>query len=209
MRAQATELGRVMLITDRRLCSDLVATIAAALAELPPRAALVQLREKDLEGRELLALATALLGVCRPRGAPLVINDRIDVVLASGADGVHLPERGFDLPHRARPARPQSPHRCLHSCSHAYLRRRLPRLRPRLGNAVQSLLRPPTRPRGSDAGVHRRPLPRLRRRRHHHRRPNPRRPRRRRPRHRRHPPPAHRQRPPATPPARLHRAATS
>jgi thiamine-phosphate pyrophosphorylase len=84
----------VHLITDRGLAPDLAARAAAALAGLPPGVAAVQLREKDLGGRELLALARALLGVCRARGQRLLVNDRIDVALAAGADGVHLPAAG-------------------------------------------------------------------------------------------------------------------
>jgi len=54
-----------------------------------------QLREKDLEGRELTALAERLLRLIRPAGGRLLINDRIDVTLAVGAAGVHLSRRGF------------------------------------------------------------------------------------------------------------------
>lgn len=55
----------------------------------------VQLREKDLNARELLALARSLLPLCRQHGARLLINDRIDVALAAEADGVHLPASSF------------------------------------------------------------------------------------------------------------------
>lgn len=54
-----------------------------------------QLREKDLEGRELTALAERLLRLIRPAGGRLLINDRIDVTLAVGAAGAHLSRRGF------------------------------------------------------------------------------------------------------------------
>ena len=47
----------------------------------------VQLREKDLPVRGLLALATPLREATRRRGARLLINDRVDVALAVGADG--------------------------------------------------------------------------------------------------------------------------
>ena len=88
------DLPDVHLITDRRLAPDLAARADAALAGLPPGRAAIHLREKDLGGRELLALARALLAVCRRRGQRLVVNDRIDVALAAGADGVHLPSAG-------------------------------------------------------------------------------------------------------------------
>lgn len=50
----------------------------------------VQLREKDLSGLELFALATELRSITREYGARLIINDRPDIALAVGADGVHL-----------------------------------------------------------------------------------------------------------------------
>ena len=50
----------------------------------------IELRDKDATAEELLALAEALLPVARARDALLIINDRMDVALAAGADGVHL-----------------------------------------------------------------------------------------------------------------------
>lgn len=90
-------LPLVHLITDRKLTRDLAARAAAALAALPPGVAAVHLREKDLGGRELLALARSLLAVCRARGQLLIVNDRIDVAVAAGADGVHLPAAGVPV----------------------------------------------------------------------------------------------------------------
>ncbi|WP_242341029.1 MULTISPECIES: thiamine phosphate synthase [Anaeromyxobacter] len=85
----------VHLITDRSLTRDLPARVTAALVGLPPGRVLVQLREKDLGGRELLALARALAAVCRAAGQRLIVNDRVDVAQAAGADGVHLPAAGI------------------------------------------------------------------------------------------------------------------
>ena len=85
----------VHLITDRRLQPDLHARAAAALAGLPPGRVVVQLREKDLDGRDLLRLARALAAACHEAGQRLVVNDRVDVALAAGADGVHLPVAGI------------------------------------------------------------------------------------------------------------------
>lgn len=50
----------------------------------------VQLREKSLEKEAFAAEAQAVLALCRRYGAPLIINDRVDVALESGADGVHV-----------------------------------------------------------------------------------------------------------------------
>ncbi len=49
-----------------------------------------QVRAKDLTTRELVALTTAVRDAVRPYGARLLVNDRLDVALAAGADGVHL-----------------------------------------------------------------------------------------------------------------------
>ena len=54
-----------------------------------------QLREKDLEVRELTALAERLLRLITPAGGLLLINDRVDVALAVGANGAHLSRRGL------------------------------------------------------------------------------------------------------------------
>ncbi len=58
---------------------------------------MVQLREKDLGGRALGELARELLPLCRARGAPLLINDRVEVALALGLEGVHLPAASFPV----------------------------------------------------------------------------------------------------------------
>lgn len=61
-------------------------------------APVVQLRAKDAGGREMLHLAEALLTRTRAAGAALIVNDRVDVALAAGADGVHVGQS--DLPAR-------------------------------------------------------------------------------------------------------------
>lgn len=87
-------LPALHLVTDRRLVPDLGRTAAMALRGLPPGAVAVHLREKDLGGRDLLALAHVLGAACRAAGQLLLVNDRLDVALACGADGVHLPSAG-------------------------------------------------------------------------------------------------------------------
>jgi len=95
---------RLYLVTDRRFCGDrsLEAVVAAAVQG---GASCVQLREKDTDTREFVALALALKRLLAPRGIPLVINDRIDVALACGADGVHLGQSDMppDLARRLLP----------------------------------------------------------------------------------------------------------
>ncbi|HEY2106922.1 MAG TPA: thiamine phosphate synthase [Candidatus Binataceae bacterium] len=92
---------KLYLITDRKLAGELglvpvVETALQAVAELAPQPPIaVQLREKDLEGRPLMQLAIELGQVCRRYKVPLLVNGRVDVALAAGADGVHLPADGI------------------------------------------------------------------------------------------------------------------
>ena len=51
---------------------------------------MVQLREKRLPAREFYAEVVEALKVARSFGARLIVNDRVDLALAAGADGVHL-----------------------------------------------------------------------------------------------------------------------
>jgi thiamine-phosphate pyrophosphorylase len=87
---------RLYFITDRmlereRTLPEIVRTAVEAGVDL------VQLREKDLPGRALFDLAEQLTAICHAAGARLLINDRLDVALASGADGVHLPANGLPV----------------------------------------------------------------------------------------------------------------
>jgi thiamine-phosphate diphosphorylase len=51
---------------------------------------LIQLRDKRARDEELVAQARALRELCREHGAWLLVNDRVDIAAAAGADGVHL-----------------------------------------------------------------------------------------------------------------------
>lgn len=84
------------LVTDRKLTQgrDLVWVLERAL-EGGARA--VQLREKDLDGRELFTLAERVSRLCQRYRAQLFINDRVDVALAVDADGVHLGEMSMPI----------------------------------------------------------------------------------------------------------------
>ena len=81
-------LPRLYPITDARLSglshAEQVARLCAGGATL------VQLREKRLSPREFYREAVEALRVAREAGARLVVNDRADIALAVGADGVHL-----------------------------------------------------------------------------------------------------------------------
>ncbi|MFL5538558.1 MAG: thiamine phosphate synthase [Longimicrobiaceae bacterium] len=86
---------RLIVITDPG-CGEgreIVDVVRAALRGGAPG---IQLRGKEQPAREQVALARALLAETRAAGALLFVNDRLDVALAAGADGVHLGQD--DLP---------------------------------------------------------------------------------------------------------------
>lgn len=62
---------------------------------------LLQLREKSLTDHEMLQEALALRPLCHQHGVPLIINDRVQVALDAGADGVHLGQEDMS-PQEAR-----------------------------------------------------------------------------------------------------------
>ncbi len=65
-----------------------VADFARALLEARPAA--LQLRAKNAGARETLEMLRALAPLCRARGVPLFANDRPDLAVLAGADGVHV-----------------------------------------------------------------------------------------------------------------------
>lgn len=79
---------RLYLITDRKIATRPLPEAVRLALEGGVRA--IQLREKDLPVRELLALARELRALTREFDAKLFINDRVDVAVDVKADGVHL-----------------------------------------------------------------------------------------------------------------------
>jgi len=80
---------RLIVITDRRLASPR-SIFDVVLAALEAGAPAVQLRDKEATSRELYEQALRLREMTDRHGALLFVNDRLDVALAAGADGVHL-----------------------------------------------------------------------------------------------------------------------
>ena len=81
---------KLYLITDRKLFGSSDAMLEAIEKALQGGVKAVQLREKDLGTRELLALAYRMRALTARHGAKLFINDRVDIAVAVNADGVHL-----------------------------------------------------------------------------------------------------------------------
>jgi thiamine-phosphate pyrophosphorylase len=86
------------LITDRHQCAPEHTLFSAVEAALQGGIRAVQLREKDMAPNELLQLARQLRTLTTRYGARLLINDRVDIALATEADGVHLTEQSMDVP---------------------------------------------------------------------------------------------------------------
>lgn len=90
------------LVTDPGLTRrhGLVETVRLAVAG---GATLVQLRDKEASDAELIERGRALKALLAPTGVKLIVNDRVEVAIAIGADGLHVGQD--DLPARAARAR--------------------------------------------------------------------------------------------------------
>ena len=96
----APSVWRLYVIVDRAAAGERdLADIAAAA--IRGGADAIQLRDKAASAKRLLEEALALLPIARAGGVPLIINDRIDVAMAAGANGVHLGQDDIPL-ERAR-----------------------------------------------------------------------------------------------------------
>jgi hydroxymethylpyrimidine kinase/phosphomethylpyrimidine kinase/thiamine-phosphate diphosphorylase len=88
---------RVYAVTNPGLDARQGRTVAQSVAQaVAGGATIVQVRQKDCDGGVFLAAVRSALAVCRAAGVPLLVNDRVDVALAAGADGVHVGQA--DLP---------------------------------------------------------------------------------------------------------------
>ena len=88
------------LVTDRNQTGGRVLEDVLARA-LEGGVRAIQLREKDLDTIEVFQLGERLLAGTRAAGAALIVNDRVDVAMALGADGVHLTRKSLP-PREAR-----------------------------------------------------------------------------------------------------------
>jgi thiamine-phosphate pyrophosphorylase len=93
------------VITDRRIARGLPHAEIARLA-VWGGADVVQLRDKSLPCRDLFAAACEVRRITRDEGVLFIVNDRIDIAIASGADGVHLGQDDLPLLNARRIAPP-------------------------------------------------------------------------------------------------------
>lgn len=86
----------IYLVTDQASCKHFPLETVVEKA-MTAGIACVQLREKTLDTRGFLARALTLMALLKPAAIPLIINDRVDIALAAGADGVHIGQS--DMPY--------------------------------------------------------------------------------------------------------------
>lgn len=96
-------LGGLHVLTDAAGGPRALAAVTAAVAAGTP---VVQVRAKGCTDRVLHDFARAVVEVCRPAGVTCLVNDRVDVALAVGADGTHLGEHDLPLAAARRVAGP-------------------------------------------------------------------------------------------------------
>ena len=78
-------------ITDRHTLPARQTLLGSIAHNLRAGADWIQIREKDLSARDLRSLVQAALGLPNPRHVVILVNTRVDVALAAGASGAHLP----------------------------------------------------------------------------------------------------------------------
>ena len=81
---------RLYAVTDRAWAAGTDELLAQVAAAIDGGAGIVQLREKHLDKDAFLEEAKRFVALCREKGAVSIINDDVDIALASGADGVHV-----------------------------------------------------------------------------------------------------------------------
>jgi thiamine-phosphate pyrophosphorylase len=86
---EVSNLHGIYVVTDRELCPGR-SHLDIAMAAVEAGACCVQLRDKSLGGRNLVELAKSIRCAVMGTKVKFIVNDRLDVALAVGADGVHL-----------------------------------------------------------------------------------------------------------------------
>lgn len=90
------KIGRLHVLTDEVLQTRF-SHLQLAEEAISGGADTIQLRQKAGSTRELIETARQIQAVCRATGVTFIVNDRVDVALAVGADGVHLGQDDFPI----------------------------------------------------------------------------------------------------------------
>jgi thiamine-phosphate pyrophosphorylase len=90
-------IGRFHILTDNCLQTQFSHIELAELA-IAGGADTIQFREKSGETRQMIGVAKQMQGLCKKAGVTFIINDRVDIAIASHADGVHLGQNDFPIP---------------------------------------------------------------------------------------------------------------
>lgn len=90
-------IGRFHVLTDSCLQTQFSHLELAELA-IAGGADMIQFREKSGETRQMIRVAEQMQALCERAGVTFIINDRVDVAVASRADGVHLGQNDFPIP---------------------------------------------------------------------------------------------------------------
>ena len=91
------QIGKLHILTDIVLQNRFSHVELAKLA-IRGGADTIQFRQKSGSTREMIQAAREVKQVCEESGVTLIVNDRLDVAIASGADGVHLGQDDFPIP---------------------------------------------------------------------------------------------------------------
>jgi thiamine-phosphate pyrophosphorylase len=91
------KIGKFHVLTDSCLQTQFSHLELAELA-IAGGADTIQFREKGVETKQMIRVAEQMQALCKRAGATFIVNDRVDVAIASHADGVHLGQNDFPIP---------------------------------------------------------------------------------------------------------------
>lgn len=91
------KIGRLHVITDTEL-QDRFSHVELARMAVAGGADTVQFRQKEGSTREMIEMARELKHLFASAGVTFIVNDRLDVAIASDSDGVHLGQDDFPIP---------------------------------------------------------------------------------------------------------------
>ena len=90
-------IGRLHILTDTRLQSRFSHVELAEMA-IAGGADTIQFRHKEDSTREMIEIAAQMKRLCADKDVMFIVNDRLDIAMATQADGVHLGQDDFPIP---------------------------------------------------------------------------------------------------------------